>query len=101
VAVIERGLQPERTALAWRRTSLSVAANGLLLLRTSLAAGSTSVSMLSAIVLACSGLVFILSAHRGERLRLSRAAVNPLMALLLVGCTVLACAAELLVIAGT
>ncbi|MEV6900348.1 DUF202 domain-containing protein [Amycolatopsis sp. NPDC051372] len=36
----DRGLQPERTALAWQRTGLSAAVVAALLLRTGFAAGS-------------------------------------------------------------
>ncbi|QRP44724.1 DUF202 domain-containing protein [Amycolatopsis sp. FDAARGOS 1241] len=36
----DRGLQPERTALAWQRTGLSAAVAAALLLRTGFAAGS-------------------------------------------------------------
>jgi uncharacterized membrane protein YidH (DUF202 family) len=61
------GLQPERTRLAWRRTTLSSTAVGLLALRASLHGTPSAGAMLLCAL--CSGLWlgFLLIAHRRIR----------------------------------
>lgn len=45
------GLQPERTALAWRRTALALSANGLLVGRSALVESSVWLGAIAVIVL--------------------------------------------------
>ncbi len=69
------GLQPERTRLAWRRTTLSSTAAALLALKTTLH-GGTSVSGIVLGALSCFlWMAFLLIAHR--RIRVLSATSSP------------------------
>jgi len=61
-------LQAERTALAWRRTSAAVVANGLLILRSGLSAERYAITGLAIIVLVAAGALFAFGAWRGKHL---------------------------------
>ncbi|BDZ55833.1 hypothetical protein GCM10025870_29060 [Agromyces marinus] len=63
------GLQPERTALSWTRTSFAVAVNALLLLREGLVADRTSLVAASVVLFA--GACVILAVGRRRRRALS------------------------------
>jgi putative membrane protein len=69
-ALLDRGLQPERTALAWRRTTLALAVGAIVALRLlspvlglwSIAIGLTG--------LALAAVLWVLSAHEHTRQRM-------------------------------
>ncbi|MEU1049735.1 DUF202 domain-containing protein [Streptomyces sp. NPDC005897] len=58
------GLQPERTRLAWRRTTLSSTVVAVLAARTALHGGATPVSVLAAALCCVLWLAFLRIAHR-------------------------------------
>ncbi|MFI9627911.1 DUF202 domain-containing protein [Streptomyces sp. NPDC052042] len=58
------GLQPERTRLAWRRTTLSCTVVALLAVRQALHAGAGPAAILAAAFSALAWLVFLGVAHR-------------------------------------
>jgi uncharacterized membrane protein YidH (DUF202 family) len=64
--VWDRGLQPERTSLAWERTALGLAANAALLLRAG-AQGAPFARVLGAVTLGVAGAVFLASRTRYVR----------------------------------
>ncbi|UIP59168.1 DUF202 domain-containing protein [Agromyces marinus] len=86
------GLQPERTALSWTRTSFAVAVNALLLLREGLVADRTSLVAASVVLFA--GACVILAVGRRRRRALSSPGEPLAMPLpyawLVVGATLLA-----------
>ena len=91
------GLQPERTALAWRRTGLAMAANAILLLRSGLQAGPPAVIWLGVAMVVVTVALLLAGEHR--RLHLSRtaaAAPADLLILFTSGGAVLASIAALL-----
>lgn len=75
MATRDPGLQPERTALSWGRTSLSMAANALLLLRSGLAADQRAVTALGVALLV--GTAWTLSQAARRRREFADAAVAP------------------------
>ncbi|MFD7082121.1 DUF202 domain-containing protein [Streptomyces sp. NPDC002181] len=89
-AVRDAGLQPERTRLAWRRTTLACSVTAVLALRTALRGSGSPVEVLAAAVIVLIWLAFLGVAHR--RVRQLAAARPPGLsarsALAAVACTV-------------
>ena len=64
----DAGLQPERTALAWRRTALAMLVNGALLARSSVKADSAVLFIVSIALVAASLSTFGIAAWRRSEL---------------------------------
>ena len=62
------GLQPERTALAWGRTSLAIAVNALLSLRAGIVLGESSLIAVGAVLFAAAGATVAVGAIRRRQL---------------------------------
>ncbi|WP_414719609.1 DUF202 domain-containing protein [Streptomyces sp.] len=95
------GLQPERTRLAWRRTTLSVTVAAVLAMRTSLHEGPATAGIVSCALCFALWLGFLLLAHRRIRALATTArpaALSPRHATAVTLCTVAlaVCAAALL-----
>jgi uncharacterized membrane protein YidH (DUF202 family) len=92
------GLQPERTALAWRRTALSLLVNGALLLRPAVEARSPALGTAALLVLLAAATLVVVGEHR--RRALASASVHRAphagLAALLLAAVWLACGAALL-----
>lgn len=58
------GLQPQRTVLAWNRTSLALLANALLILRSGTLHNSNFIVWLGILVLVMAGLTMLFAQHR-------------------------------------
>lgn len=86
----DAGLQPERTRLAWRRTTLSCSVTAVLALRQSLHGTGSAVELTGVAVIALVWLAFLWVAQRRIRgLAATRpAALAPRAALAAVACTV-------------
>ncbi|GAA2028962.1 hypothetical protein GCM10009819_10860 [Agromyces tropicus] len=89
------GLQPERTALAWSRTSFAIAVNGLLVLREGVLSERTTLVAASVVILVGSAVILGVG---WQRRRALDAAGTPLplplpMAWTALGATLLACLA--------
>ncbi|AIR97492.1 DUF202 domain-containing protein [Streptomyces glaucescens] len=69
------GLQPERTRLAWRRTTLSVTVAAVLGVRTSLHEGPSAAGVVACALCSALWLGFLLLAHR--RIRALATAARP------------------------
>ncbi|MEU3716263.1 DUF202 domain-containing protein [Streptomyces californicus] len=63
-AVRDPGLQPERTRLAWRRTTLSATVVALLAVRQALHSGATPGALVAVALSTLAWLGFLLVAHR-------------------------------------
>ncbi|WP_320780171.1 DUF202 domain-containing protein [Streptomyces sp. CRN 30] len=95
------GLQPERTRLAWRRTTLSVTVAGVLAARTALAGGPSAGGVVVCALCAALWLALLVLAHTRMRdLAVPRpAALSPVTAGAAALCTVaLAVCATVLVV---
>ncbi|KMO97110.1 DUF202 domain-containing protein [Streptomyces roseus] len=66
-AARDAGLQPERTRLAWRRTTLACSVTAVLALRTALRGSGSPVEVLGAAVIVLIWLAFLGVAHRRVR----------------------------------
>lgn len=73
------GLQPERTRLAWRRTTLSCTVVALLAVRQALHAGAGPVALVAVALSALAWLGFLLVAHR-RMVRMAAGRPRPLPA---------------------
>jgi uncharacterized membrane protein YidH (DUF202 family) len=71
------GLQPERTALAWGRTSLAIAVNALLVLRTGLVLGESTLVAIGALLFAAAGGAVVIGAVRRVQLSGAELTVTP------------------------
>lgn len=65
------GLQPERTALAWKRTALSMAICSGLFFKLSLDSGSFAMGFVAGIIMVSALIIFFASAVRGQQLTLN------------------------------
>jgi uncharacterized membrane protein YidH (DUF202 family) len=85
----DRGLQPERTRLAWRRTTLSWAAAAVLAMRQALRGHGGALPVIVVSLVALAFLAFLLLAHlRIQRLAAARpAAMAAPAAVAVAGCT--------------
>ncbi|MFJ6757826.1 MULTISPECIES: DUF202 domain-containing protein [unclassified Streptomyces] len=85
----DAGLQPERTRLAWRRTTLAASVVAVLALRQALRGSGAPVEVAGAAVIALVWLLFLWVAHR--RIRALAAdrprGLSPRAALAAAGCT--------------
>ncbi|MFF0337006.1 DUF202 domain-containing protein [Streptomyces fimicarius] len=72
------GLQPERTRLAWRRTTLSATVVAVLAGRQALHSGATPAALVAVSLSALAWLGFLLVAHR-RMLRMAAARPAPLV----------------------
>lgn len=72
-----RGLQPERTALAWGRTGLAVFVNALTVLRAGMQSDQVVVSALGVTLLIASGLCVVHSSWRTRHLHAEGARLDP------------------------
>ncbi|WP_411114765.1 DUF202 domain-containing protein [Streptomyces sp. 029-5] len=89
--VRDPGLQPERTRLAWRRTTLSCTVVAVLAARQAIHCGATAAGLAGAALSALVWLAFLVVAHR-RTLALAAAVPGPLpsrAAIAAAGCTIL------------
>ncbi|MFC8362327.1 DUF202 domain-containing protein [Streptomyces griseorubiginosus] len=72
------GLQPERTRLAWRRTTLSGTVSAVLAVKTALHGGPTPAGLIACALCCACWLTFLYAAHRRIRSLASPALPTPL-----------------------
>ncbi|MEV0276009.1 DUF202 domain-containing protein [Streptomyces sp. NPDC050610] len=84
------GLQPERTRMAWRRTTLSCAVAGVLAVRQALRSGPDPLAVLAVALIALAFLAFLGAANRRiQSLDAPRPpALSPRAAAAAAGCTI-------------
>ncbi|WP_327282674.1 MULTISPECIES: DUF202 domain-containing protein [unclassified Streptomyces] len=89
-AARDAGLQPERTRLAWRRTTLACSVTAVLALRAALRGSGSPLEVIGAAVIALIWLAFLAVAHHRMRQLTARRppALAPRAALAAVACTV-------------
>ncbi|GAA0676044.1 hypothetical protein GCM10010193_31380 [Kitasatospora atroaurantiaca] len=76
----DRGLQPERTLLAWSRTALVLTVNAGLVLRTGLVNRQPGLTVLGALLVAAACVLCAHGLHRRRRLELPGHAPEPIRA---------------------
>lgn len=88
--VRDPGLQPERTRLAWRRTTLACTVVGLLAIRQALYEGTSATGVLAVALSLLAWLGFLSAAHlRVSAMGASEpATLSPRLAVMAAGCTV-------------
>ena len=64
----DAGLQPERTVLAWRRTTLAMAANAILVLRSGMQSGELGVTWLGFVLAGLAVAMLLIGERRREEL---------------------------------
>ncbi|MGW6689504.1 DUF202 domain-containing protein [Streptomyces sp. NPDC054961] len=85
----DAGLQPERTRLAWRRTTLTCSVTAVLALRQALRTSGSPVALVGVAVIALLWLAFLWVAHRRMReLAAAPGAPSPRAVLAATACTV-------------
>ncbi len=72
-----RGLQAERTALAWNRTGLAVLVNALLALRTGWASGEASLTLVAIALLVAAAAAILYGALRRRHLMSGHRPIAP------------------------
>lgn len=92
------GLQPERTALAWKRTALSMAISSGLFFKLSLDSGSLAISFVAGIFMVSALLIFFASAVRGQQLISNNEIQSPASSLI-AGATVVSLVCSCLTVA--
>lgn len=97
------GVQPERTALAWRRTAFAVLVNGALLLRAAANAHAASLWMAALLVVTAGLAIFGVARRREDELRSAPPHASPraTQVRLVLGAVWLACAAAAMTLAAT
>jgi uncharacterized membrane protein YidH (DUF202 family) len=78
----DSGLQPERTALAWKRTALSMVICSGLFFKFSLDSSSPVMGFVAGIVMVSAFLIFFASAVRGQQLNLNNRIQSPASSLI-------------------
>lgn len=73
----DRGLQAERTALAWNRTGLAVLVNALLALRSGWSSRDAPITILAFALLLASGAAIFYGAWRRRELLSSQETISP------------------------
>ena len=73
----DRGLQAERTALAWNRTALAVVANAVLALRAGWTRGEASLTFVAFALLVAAGAAVVYGAWRRRHLLSGQGATAP------------------------
>jgi hypothetical protein len=77
VSDVDPGLQPQRTALAWNRTGLSVFVNGLIVLRAGILAKQHLILGLATLLLAAAGAAVACGVWRARQLHAHGARAAP------------------------
>jgi hypothetical protein len=77
VSQADRGLQPQRTALAWSRTGLAVFVNALIVLRAGLVTEQSFIVLLGMILLVAAGLSVVCGTWRVRHLATHGARSEP------------------------
>jgi hypothetical protein len=77
VASADRGLQPQRTALAWSRTGLAVFVNALIVLRAGLVTDQLFMLALGVFLLVAAGLAVVCGTWRVKHLAAEGAHLGP------------------------
>jgi Domain of unknown function (DUF202) len=97
------GLQPERTALAWSRTALTLAVNALLALRAGLIAGEPMLVAVGVVLFGTAGAAVVLAAVRRRQLSGEVLTITPPRGALagLTAATLLACIAGIVSVMAT
>ncbi|MFC6010467.1 DUF202 domain-containing protein [Nocardia lasii] len=94
------GLQPERTALSWTRTSLAILGNGLLVVGRDLLVvpekWDTATGVVCAVALAGALVVYVIGCRRGRRLVAGRGLVRAPVAIVSTACAVISLCVALL-----
>jgi uncharacterized membrane protein YidH (DUF202 family) len=97
------GLQPERTALAWSRTSLALAVNALLAVRAGLVAGEPLLVVVGVVLFGTAGAAIVVATVRRRQLSGDVLTITPPPGALtgITAATLLACVAGIVSVTAT